>query len=449
MLTDEPLAPDCRHLRDSASDYLDGHITDHERAGIEGHLDTCLPCANFFDGLQKTVGLLSELREGNPSEIQEDYVARAYDEYYPEPEVPHYLEDWTAIKLLWGELAQLAQRQRAMAIQGDSAYLDPNLCDWLLGRARRSCSVNPDGSVSLAQAAVEIARVRNRDLGDSVRLVRSLVVLARCLVVLQEFPAASETLQELGEVCSVTDVGPEERAQCLATQGLYYSQTGESRKGELCLARALDLKRIHGTRKGVICELVNLAATMLIAENHSGALRLYQEATGLLDTDNDPPRLQHAVHCQHVLALCEVGNTPEARALLPTVRDLSYTVGGWYARVYTTWLEGTLASTEGRLEKAAEIFESVRAEFETRGHLVWYVEASLDLARVRLAQGRLAALGTLASELIVRTGSMRTDKRVKAAVVRFAQLVRQRSLSNQVISSIAIALNSVKRMQRP
>ena len=29
-----------------------------------------------------TVGLLSELREGSPSEAQEDNVARFYDEYY-------------------------------------------------------------------------------------------------------------------------------------------------------------------------------------------------------------------------------------------------------------------------------------------------------------------------------------------------------------------------------
>jgi hypothetical protein len=193
---------------------------------------------------------------------------------------------------------------------------------------------------------------------------------------------------------------------------------------------------------------VNLAGTLLSAGDSQGALRLYREARDLLEAKEAAPRLQLAVYSNLVLALCEAHETVEARNLLSKVGDLAGTVGGWYPMAYKRWLEGSLLWAEGRHGESERIFESVRSDFCDRGHSVWYVEASLDLARILLRQDRLADLSALASELLLRTEEMGADKRVRSAVVSFAQAVRQRSLSSQVLSSIAIALSSARVSQR-
>ena len=440
--------PDCQRLRDSASDYLDGHVTDHDRRRVEAHLNVCSECAEFVEDFQRTVGLLAELREAAPSEIQESQAARYFDEYFPEPDVPDELEDWTTVKRLWGELAQLGEYERRLAIEEDPRYLDARLCDWLIIRARRVSSVDPSRARLIAETAVVVGRRRNSTLGDSRRLIQALESLAWCLVVLREFLAAKAALGELEYLCDSGVTVTREQAMYLATKGLYYSYTGRFREGQECLYRSLDIQRKQGSRKEIICGLVNLGGAVLSAGDPQGALKLYREARDMLRPREDPPRLQRIVCSSLVLALCEAGQPSEARAVLPMIEELARAIGGWYSRVNVSWLEGTLARVEGDYARSAAIFESVRMEFAGRRHLVWYVEASLDLARVWLAEGQLESLHELACELLKRTEEMGGTPEVWTAVASFAQAVKRRSLTSQLLSSIAIALSSAKIGQR-
>jgi anti-sigma factor RsiW len=448
VLTDEPLAPDCRRLRDSASDYLDGYISDQNRARFEEHLDACQACADFFDEFQMTVGLLSELREGAVSEQEESSAIRVYDEYFPEPEMSGEITDWTSIKRTWWTLARLPHEQRRLAIRESSEFLEPLLCDWLIARAKQVSSVNPNRAVPLADAAVEIARQRRSRFGDSRRLILALQALAGCLVVLREFVRASHILGELEVLCEASDAAFDERAGYLGTKGLYYSQIGQFQESELYLAQALELRRRYGSRKTVVCEIVNLAGTRLSAGDPHGALSLYREAERMLTLEDDPPRLQFAVFSSLVLALCQVHQPNEARRVLPRVRDLAATVGGWYSRIYTEWLEGTLFLSEGEYEAAGRIFERVRSEFCVRRHVVWCVEASLDLAQVHLQRNQIRKLRELASDLLCKVEEMDADVRTRTAVLSFVEAVRQRSLSRQVLNSIAVLLQSARLSHR-
>ncbi len=142
-----------------------------------------------------------------------------------------------------------------------------------------------------------------------------------------------------------------------------------------------------------------------------------------------------------MLAYCESNRPDKARGLVQKTKMLSQAVGGWYAKLYMVWLLGTLARVEGRYKEAEAIFEDVRNEFRRRGHLAWYLEASLDLARAYLEESNFQSLEDLAGELLEELGEQ-GDWRVSAAVVCFAKAVRARTLSGQLLRTLVIAVGS-------
>ena len=439
---------ECRRFWDSASDYLDGHLDDDIRSRFQNHIESCSACEEFANDLRWTIGRLSGLREPSTSKEEEARVIHLYAEFFPEPDVPAEVVDWTPVKQMWSELSSLSPNERHLVIRKNCKYRDSHLCDWLVVRARRISGTHPERGLPLAESAVAIGRLRASECADLTRLVRSLEALAWCQVHLRDYSQANRTLNELRDLCSKREVDPEERLLYLAARGLFYSNTGRLQESQKCLSEAVELSRRGGQRKSLICQLVNLAGTMLTAGPVENALELFKEAEALLDPQCDPPRLQRVVYSNLVLALCEAGRTAEARRHLPRVRDLSCAVGGWYPKVYAHWLEGSLARAEGEYESAEQIFESVRQEFLRRGHLVWHVEASLDLARSRLAQGKVGGLRLLAAELLRTIEELDGDRRVWSAVVRLAEALRAHSLTEQVLSSIAIALSSAKLSHR-
>ena len=51
-------SPECRELRRSASDYIDGDSPEPLSARIQRHLGLCRECDSWVNSLRRTVGLL-------------------------------------------------------------------------------------------------------------------------------------------------------------------------------------------------------------------------------------------------------------------------------------------------------------------------------------------------------------------------------------------------------
>ncbi len=49
---------DCGDVRAASSDFIDGDVSDRERARIAFHLERCGPCRSFINTLRATVNLL-------------------------------------------------------------------------------------------------------------------------------------------------------------------------------------------------------------------------------------------------------------------------------------------------------------------------------------------------------------------------------------------------------
>jgi anti-sigma factor RsiW len=53
----------CRELVELVTDYLEGTLSEAERARFEGHIGGCSGCAMYLDQIRETVRLAGTLRE--------------------------------------------------------------------------------------------------------------------------------------------------------------------------------------------------------------------------------------------------------------------------------------------------------------------------------------------------------------------------------------------------
>jgi len=53
----------CRELVELVTDYLDGVLPAHERAGIDAHLARCEGCTAYVGQFRATIALIGQTRE--------------------------------------------------------------------------------------------------------------------------------------------------------------------------------------------------------------------------------------------------------------------------------------------------------------------------------------------------------------------------------------------------
>ena len=233
---------DCRAIRDSASDYLDGYAAAEDMRVVEGHLRQCLTCLGFVDDLRSTLRLLSELQEPDATDCAEIRALDCYLDYYPEPRDIDGVADLTDVKQLWARLSSLPASERTLAVREDPDYVSRPLFEWILGRARRVCNRNPENGVPLGRLALEIGRERQRRFGDSKCLALGLSGLAWCYVSLRDYRAARQLLHEAAPLGGAPGDTSSERASYLVARGFYCAETGKAEESQRLLEEALRLE---------------------------------------------------------------------------------------------------------------------------------------------------------------------------------------------------------------
>lgn len=439
-------SPECKACQALASDYLDGNISDPDLSQFQRHIQTCSSCSDLCQELQQTRKMLAGLREAAAADSAEAWALGWYHEYYPEPERVEGRSGWTRTKELWGRLAGLSRQDRLRTIRKSSASVTEDLFLWLLVRAKRVCTRDPEHALSIASFALEVAREREKSYGDLESLARALSGLAWCYVMLRDYPPAKRLLQEAEPLSGSEGKHRRVRHEYVTAMGFYCGETGRYDEAENLLSEALDLAQRGGKRRDTVCALVNLGAASLNRGDIDKGLERFSRSRELLEPETDPPRLQLTVCSNLVLTLCESGRGAEAAKLLPRVGHLAEALGGWYWPVYAAWLAGTLALAQHRLEEAVEIFEAVRTEFRARQHSVWFLDASLDLARALFRQGNVGELSRLAAELLAAREEI-ADDRIRGLIVSFAEKVAQQTVTTEFMNSLALSLRVAKSSQ--
>jgi anti-sigma factor RsiW len=74
----ETLEPSCRELVEVVTAYLDGALSERERAGFEEHVAHCRDCDVYLDQMRQTISELGELPPERLSAAARDELLAAF-----------------------------------------------------------------------------------------------------------------------------------------------------------------------------------------------------------------------------------------------------------------------------------------------------------------------------------------------------------------------------------
>ena len=68
------MSMDCKDLAEFLMNYLDGELTEVQRAEFEAHLEICPSCIDYIESYERTIRLGKECEAATPREMPVDLV---------------------------------------------------------------------------------------------------------------------------------------------------------------------------------------------------------------------------------------------------------------------------------------------------------------------------------------------------------------------------------------
>lgn len=215
-----------------------------------------------------------------------------------------------------------------------------------------------------------------------------------------------------------------------------FSEVGDSRASGELLDRALELYQSEGHQHEM--GMVMLVQSKLAEDD--GDLRrhraLLQDAMTCIDADREPRALLAAVH-NLVFSLRNEGRSHEALALLVRRRHLYMEVGGRTSLLRLHWLEGLIAGDMGRTESAMGALQQARRGFEELGLPFETALVSLELAHLRLADGRHRDAAELAAAAAALFDGHGIHREAAAALVLLSRAARRQEATRSLVDEVS------------
>jgi transcriptional regulator with XRE-family HTH domain len=143
--------------------------------------------------------------------------------------------------------------------------------------------------------------------------------------------------------------------------------------------------------------------------------------------------------------LCHLERYAEAAGLLPEVRSLAMQQANELDLVRVLWLEARIDTGQGEGRKAAATLEQVQREFAA--HKLPYDAAlsSLDLALLRLEEGRTAEVRALALGMAWIFTSKKIHREALAALALFCESAQREAVTMDLTRSVIARIEDVRR----
>jgi tetratricopeptide (TPR) repeat protein len=261
----------------------------------------------------------------------------------------------------------------------------------------------------------------------------------------------------------------EEAHACLETARLHYAAGSQDR---LLGARLLEVAaNIHGDRGELAAALTaldkalrvyrrygdpHLAGRSLIkkglyiarAGGQQEAIALLTEGLAMIDPGQDGPLVLAAVH-NTAYCLLEGGRCREARSLLWRHLSLYEQHAGRQDRFMLRWLQARIYAGLGDLDRAERAFEEVRAGMRESGKPHSEAMATVELAGLRLRQGREdegRGLALAAAELVLGLDISREAS--AALAVQKGRLERSAVVTPELVGQILQLLRDTAPEER-
>jgi len=178
------------------------------------------------------------------------------------------------------------------------------------------------------------------------------------------------------------------------------------------------------------------------------ALELLARALGTIDVQRDPRLVFQTLH-NLLLFHVELGSFEQAQAQLTAMQHLYERYAGRIDQIKLTWIEGQIAAGLGESVKAEEILLRARDEFDGAGLGYNAALVSLDLAALRLQQGRTAEVRRLVEDMVATFRGVGVDREAIAAVLMLRDAAEHDRASVEMLRAVAGLLHRLQAGPAP
>jgi tetratricopeptide (TPR) repeat protein len=165
------------------------------------------------------------------------------------------------------------------------------------------------------------------------------------------------------------------------------------------------------------------------------ALTVLQEAAPLVDPARDP-RLFLCLRHNVLDTLSKMGRLEEARELLPEVTALSREIGNALDLARLRWAEGRIAAGLGEVDQAEEAFREVQRAFLEQGIGYDAALVSLEIAALYARQARTAEMKELAGEMLPIFQAADVHREALAALAVFQQAAARKAATLELVEEV-------------
>jgi len=340
------------------------------------------------------------------------------------------------------ELMQVPAERQYLLVTNSQRFCTRALCDLLVEESHETGFQDPQRAVELARLAVLLVdRLTAEECGgeDPYASLRARVwaQLGNAHRVHSDLAEAEAALAVAEELLTSGGVGLFDRARVLAL-------LASLRRAQEQYAEALQLF----DRVAIIYKKLgqwNLLGRTLLqkslvcgeAGDAEAEMSLLRRALDLIDPQTDP-RLFLAARHNLINVLNESGRSREAFALLFHSRPLYLKMGDRMNLLKLRWIEGQVAAGLQRHDQAEAAFREVREAYAGIGLDYNAALASLDLAGVYVAQGRVADLLRVAEEtLAVFQSRFAHHRAALAAVLVLCSAARQEQAGVDLVRQVS------------
>lgn len=299
-----------------------------------------------------------------------------------------------------GELLKLPQQARLARVRRASTrFRGVGLAQRLLQEAGKHIPADPGKVHELAEVAEAVLLRAPHVPGYFDALTRALAYRANTLRAIGRVREADERMRSARALIRNEDVKDVlVYAEVDWLEGVLRKDQRRFKDAEYLLSRSASLFRIAGEVVASARPLLALGLLYNERQNPSRAIEVTQAVLESLSPEVEPRLCCYARH-NITLFLVEAGRFEEAAAFLEESRAFYRQFPDLYTQSRLGWIEGKIASGQGRLEEAERLFRALREEFIEQGNGYDAAMVSMDLALLYSRQGRLVEIKQLAEEM--------------------------------------------------
>ncbi len=340
---------------------------------------------------------------------------------------------------LAGELLRLPESRRTDAVRESDRYRSLELSRRLSAWARDEVFSDPARAVELGRLAVEVAdRLESGGYPPGIAAdARALAwaALGNAHRVGSDLFEAERALRTAEEFLEEGSGHPMVRAEVASLLGSLRLDQTRFEEAEEVLEEVARIYQRHGSGRQEAKLQLQLGRAATDAGNPELAITFLERARGVLE-DGDP-RLRLFAYHSLVVALDDAGRVEEAAELFDSIQDDYEAHGGdFWMEQRRLWAEARLAHDRGLFREAEEAFLQVREGFAQREVAYEFALVSLELAGMLLAQGRNAEVRRLAEELLPIFSSRQVHRHALSGLALFQNAAAGERVSADLVHEL-------------